>query len=206
MLRLGLRLRSCPCAGWPDGGVCGLRSDRSTSRRSCCGSGLLCRRTAPPYVAAESWPLRCCCAARLRWVSSCAPAAGYPAPASAAREPANITPKTAHRAIVRDIFMKSASWRLRLCDLPSNLISGLYLKRRSFWRPAPLPISGRARFADARISSRTSWNRFWLWGLSSSRDRRIFPEKFAPSVRYRSTCGKCSRGGSREPCARGPFW
>ena len=117
---------------------------------------------------------------------------------------ANITQQTTHSAIVRDIFMKSASWRLRLCALASNLISGLHFKRRSFWRPAPLP-RGRAD-SGREISSPTSWSHFWLWGLSSSWDRRIFPEKSVPSVRYRSKCGKCSPAGSREPYAAGPFW
>jgi hypothetical protein len=57
---------------------------------------------------------------------------------------------------------------------------------------------------DAGVSSRTSWTHFWLWGLSSSWDPRIFPGKCAPSERYRSKFGKCNRGRSGKLYVRAP--
>jgi hypothetical protein len=66
-----------------------------------------------------------------------------------------------------------------------------------------LRFSGRDSATNPAVSNPTDWSRFWSWDLSSSPDPRISPEKYAPTERYRSTRGKCSRGRNGRFCARG---
>jgi hypothetical protein len=52
--------------------------------------------------------------------------------------------------------MKSAPSRIRVCTLPTTPITHLHLKRRSFWRPAPLLYPAtRIRGCDGSVAGQT---------------------------------------------------
>ena len=120
----------------------------ATSRCSCCGSVLLRRCACAVRAARRVLALVALRRRALRRLSSLRSGGLFSCACMRIAGAASITPKTAHLAIVRDIFMKSApSGSSAYRTLPSKPDYQAYFKGRSFQRTLPhlCPVGCGAR-------------------------------------------------------------